>query len=198
MIDYDGLPAGFPAERARNVRLVVLDVDGVLTDAGVYIGEAGTVSLVELKRFDIQDGLGIKFLQLAGLEVAVVSGRYSSATESRARELGITEVHQDNGARKVEAIQGILDRKGWSWDQVAMVADDLPDLAVIRRAGFPVGVANAQPEILAEVSWVTGAPGGRGAVREFARALLQARGDWDRLVEEYASARDLPSTEASS
>jgi 3-deoxy-D-manno-octulosonate 8-phosphate phosphatase (KDO 8-P phosphatase) len=196
MTDYDGLPAGFPAERARNVRLVVLDVDGVLTDAGVYIGATAAGERVELKRFDIQDGLGIKFLQLAGVEVAVVSGRYSAATEERARELGITECHQDNRARKVVAIQGILDRKGWSWDQVAMVADDLPDLAVVRRAGFPVAVANAQPEILALAAWVTGAPGGRGAVREFARALLQARGDWDRLVEEYAAARDLPEEEA--
>ena len=192
MSDYDGLPAQFPAERARNVRLVVLDVDGVLTDAGVYIGATGDGAVVEMKRFDIQDGLGIKFLQLAGVEVAVVSGRYSPATEARAKELGITECHQDNGARKVEAIQGILDRNGWRWDQVAMVADDLPDLAVVRRAGFPVAVANAQPEILELAAWVTMAPGGRGAVRELCRALLQARGEWDRLVEEYAASRDLP------
>jgi len=198
MSDYDALPSHFPAERARNVRLVVLDVDGVLTDAGVYIGALEDGSRIEMKRFDIQDGLGIKFLQLAGLEVAVVSGRYSPATEARAAELGITECHQDNGARKVEAIQGILDRRSWSWDQVAIVADDLPDLAAVQRAGFPVAVANAQPEILQRAAWVTQAEGGRGAVREFCRALLQARGDWDRLAEQYVADRDLPGDPESS
>ncbi len=181
---------GIPADAARRVRLVVLDVDGVLTEAGVYIGSDDQGRAVEMKRFDIQDGLGVKLLQEAGIEVAVVSGRFSRATELRASELGITECHQDNGARKVQAIVGILERMGIGWENVAMVADDLPDLAVVRRVGFPVAVANAQPEILREARWVTGAPGGRGAVREFARALLIARGEWEDLVEAYTRARD--------
>lgn len=168
----------------------MLDVDGVLTEAGVYLGSDEEGRSLELKRFDIQDGLGVKLLQEAGIEVALVSGRFSRATELRARELGITECHQDNGARKVQAIAGILERMDIGWEEVAMVADDLPDLAVVRRVGLPVAVANAQPEIRREVRWVTKASGGRGAVREFARALLLARGDWDELVEAYARARD--------
>jgi 3-deoxy-D-manno-octulosonate 8-phosphate phosphatase (KDO 8-P phosphatase) len=180
----------FPVRRALDVRLVVLDVDGVLTDAGVYVGADADGRPVEMKRFDIQDGLGVKLLQQAGVEVAVVSGRYSAATEVRARELGIQECHQDNGAQKVQAIRGILDRLDLGWENVAMVADDLPDLAVIRRVGFPVAVANAQPLVKREVAWVTSAPGGRGAVREFATALLTARGDWEAVVEAYTRARD--------
>lgn len=181
---------GLPADEARRVRLVVLDVDGVLTEAGVYLGADDQGWSLELKRFDIQDGLGVKLLQEAGIEVAVVSGRFSRATELRARELGITECHQDNGARKVGAIAGILERMGIGWENVAMVADDLPDLAVVRRAGLPVAVANAQPEIKREARWITRASGGRGAVREFARELLLARGQWDELVEAYTRARD--------
>jgi 3-deoxy-D-manno-octulosonate 8-phosphate phosphatase (KDO 8-P phosphatase) len=188
--DYDTLPAGFPTERARNVRLVVLDVDGVLTDAGVYMGEDSSGNGIELKRFNIQDGLGIKLLQSAGIEVALVSGRKSGATTRRAAELGIRECHQDNGAQKVRAIQEMLDRLGIGWDSVAMVADDLPDLAVLRRVGFPVAVANAQPEVRHMAAWRTEAMGGHGAVREFARAILLARGQWDRLVEEYVAQRD--------
>jgi 3-deoxy-D-manno-octulosonate 8-phosphate phosphatase (KDO 8-P phosphatase) len=180
----------FPVRQALAVRLVVLDVDGVLTDAGVYLGADGDGRPVELKRFDIQDGLGVKLLRQAGGEVALVSGRYSAATEIRARELGIRECHQDNGAQKVQAIAGILDRLDLGWENVAMVADDLPDLAVVRRVGFPVAVANAQPLVKREAAWITSASGGRGAVREFATALLTARGDWDTVVEAYARARD--------
>jgi 3-deoxy-D-manno-octulosonate 8-phosphate phosphatase (KDO 8-P phosphatase) len=182
--------AGIPSDDARRVRLVVLDVDGVLTEAGVYVGSDEEGRALELKRFDIQDGLGVKLLQQAGIEVALVSGRFSRATALRAEELGITECHQDNGARKVRAILGILERMGIGWENVAMVADDIPDLAVVRRVGLPVAVANAQPEIRREASWVTRASGGRGAVREFARALLVARGEWEELVEAYTRARD--------
>jgi 3-deoxy-D-manno-octulosonate 8-phosphate phosphatase (KDO 8-P phosphatase) len=182
--------AGIPADAARRVRLVVLDVDGVLTEAGVYVGSDEEGRSLELKRFDIQDGLGVKLLQQAGVEVAVVSGRFSRATALRASELGITECHQDNGAQKVQAIAGILERMGIGWEEVAMVADDIPDLAVVRRVGLPVAVANAQPEILREARWVTEARGGRGAVREFVRALLLARGEWEELVEAYTRARD--------
>ena len=178
-----------PADLARAVRLVLLDVDGVLTDAGVYIGELADGSAIELKRFDIQDGLAVKLLIEAGLDVAIVSGRVSAATALRAQELGIVECHQVPGALKLPVVRDLMDRKGVSWDEVAMLADDLPDLPVLRRVGLPIAVANATPEIVREAAWRTRAGGGRGAVREFIRALLLARGQWEDVVEAYCDAR---------
>lgn len=185
-------PAGaapIPVEPARRVRLVVMDVDGVLTDAGVYMGRLPDGTEVELKRFDIQDGLGVKLLKWAGIPVAFVSGRVSAATGLRARELGVDDCLQDAGARKVPLVEGLLERHGVAWDEVAMLADDLPDLPVFTRVGLPVAVANAQPEVLERAAWCTSAPGGRGAVREFCRALLVARGEWEAAVRRYLAER---------
>jgi 3-deoxy-D-manno-octulosonate 8-phosphate phosphatase (KDO 8-P phosphatase) len=176
-------------ELARRIRLVILDVDGVLTDGGVYMGELPGGEVLELKRFDIQDGLGIKLLQWAGVEVAVVSGRMSRATEIRARELEIAECHQDGGAQKVRIIQKIMEERGLTWVQVAMVADDLPDLAVLRKVGLPAVVANAREEARDAAVWQARSQGGQGAVREFCEALLKARGDWEEQVEAYVNAR---------
>ncbi len=174
--------------RARAVRLVIFDVDGVLTDAGVYVGALADGSPIELKRFDIQDGLGIQLLKRAGLHVAFVSGRLSEATVLRARELGV-ECHQDPDGRKVHLVDGILERMGATWEQAAMLADDLPDVAVFRRVGLRAAVANAQPEIAALAHWRTQSAGGSGGAREFCRALLRARGEWERVIEEYERER---------
>ena len=171
------------------IRLVVLDVDGVLTDGGIYVGDWPGKDAIELKRFDIQDGLGVKMLRWAGIEVAIVSGRVSGATTWRAQELGIDECHQDPDARKLPVVQKLLDDRGLGWEAAAMVADDLADLPILERVALPVAVSNAVPEVHAVSRWTTEAPGGRGAVREFARALLTARGEWDRLVREYCDAR---------
>jgi 3-deoxy-D-manno-octulosonate 8-phosphate phosphatase (KDO 8-P phosphatase) len=178
-----------PAELARRIRLVALDVDGVLTDNGVYIGETAAGEAVELKRFDIVDGLGVKMLRSAGLTVALISGRESPASAIRARELGI-ECFQDAGARKLPALRNLIERYGVGWDEVAFVADDLADLPALHRVGFPVAVANAVPEVKAVARWQTTRTGGNGAVREFAEALLKARGEWSRLVDEYRRARE--------
>jgi 3-deoxy-D-manno-octulosonate 8-phosphate phosphatase (KDO 8-P phosphatase) len=177
-------------ELARRIRLVILDVDGVLTDGAIWVGSLPGGESLELKRFDVLDGLGIRMLQGAGIEVSFVSGRVSRATEVRARELDIVECHQDGGAQKVRAIRGILDRLGLEWDQVAMLADDLPDLAVLRRVALPAAVANATEEVRRLALWQGERRGGDGAVREFCEALLKARGEWDRLVEAYVRARD--------
>ena len=178
----------FPQRIARGIRLVVLDVDGVLTDGTVYIGQTAGGEDVELKRFDIQDGLALKLLRAAGVEVALVSGRSSAATVRRAQELGIP-CHQDDDANKLPVVNSIMERLGLEWTQVAMVGDDLPDLPVMSRVGFPVAVANAVPEVGRVALWSTERGGGRGAVREFVRALLLAQGDWDRVVAEYCAAR---------
>ena len=178
-----------PVEVARRIRLVVLDVDGVLTDAGVYLGQDGTGTTVEFKRFDIQDGLGLRLLQEAGIDVALVSGRVSPATAVRARELGIDACHQVAGAHKLPTVRALCQERGLQWDEVAMVADDLPDIPVLERVGLPVAVGNAVREVRQAALWTTRREGGRGAVREFCRVLLEARGEWRTRVEAYVDAR---------
>lgn len=171
-------------QAARRVRLLVLDVDGVLTDNGVWIGQVAG-ERVELKRFDIQDGLGLVLLRTAEIPVVWLSGRHSEATALRARELRIEEVLQVPGPRKLEAMSELLARRGLEWGEVAYVGDDLADLQVLRRAGLPIAVANAVAEVRAVASCVTTAPGGHGAVREVVEALLRARGLWPEMLERY-------------
>ncbi|MEJ2539335.1 MAG: HAD hydrolase family protein [Gemmatimonadota bacterium] len=178
-----------PGEVARRIRLAVFDVDGVLTDTGVYLGATAEGETVELKRFDIQDGLGLKLLEAAGIGVVLISGRVSPATVVRADELGL-EMYQDGGARKMVHLSSVMRREGLEWHQVAMLADDLPDLAVLRRVGLKAAVANAQPEVLDIADWTARSRGGHGAAREFCRALLEARGEWETLVEDYVSQRE--------
>lgn len=182
------MPERLAPEAARAVRVVVLDVDGVLTDNGLYLG-AVDGERVELKRFHIMDGLGVKMMQWAGLRVVLVSGRKSPATALRAGELDV-ESRQVAGGFKVPVVERILEESGVDWASLAMVADDLADLPVMTRAGLPVAVANAAPEVRAEAAWVTTAHGGHGAVREFAEALLEARGEWAGLVRAYRRSRD--------
>jgi 3-deoxy-D-manno-octulosonate 8-phosphate phosphatase (KDO 8-P phosphatase) len=169
---------------AARVRLVVLDVDGVLTDNGVFIG-AVDGQRVEFKRFDIQDGLGLAVLRLAGLEVAIVSGRVSEATAFRMRELGIAEVVQDDGARKLPALRSLLAARSLDWSAICYVGDDLADVPVMRRVGVPIAVQNAVPEVKALARFVTERRGGDGAVREAIEMLLRARGEWDAAVQRY-------------
>jgi 3-deoxy-D-manno-octulosonate 8-phosphate phosphatase (KDO 8-P phosphatase) len=178
-----------PADLAAAVKLVVLDVDGVMTDGGVYYGETASGESIELKRFDITDGLGVKLLQKAGVDVAIVTGRRSQIVERRGRELGIEEVHQDPAAEKLPIVSDMLERRQLGWEAVAFVSDDLADIPVLRRCALPVAVANAVPEVVAMARWRTSRPGGSGAVREFSEALLKARGDWEAVVGAYLAER---------
>jgi 3-deoxy-D-manno-octulosonate 8-phosphate phosphatase (KDO 8-P phosphatase) len=172
------------AAAARRVRLLGLDVDGVLTDNGVYLGPVNGTP-VELKRFDIQDGLGLILLKTAGIPVVWISGRSSDATALRADELRVTELLQVPGPRKAQAFEELLDRRGIGWDAVAFVGDDLADLPILRRVGLPIAVANAVAEVKQVAAYVTRAPGGHGAVREVIEALLQARGEWPDILDRY-------------
>lgn len=176
---------------ARRIRLVGIDVDGVMTDGGIYLGDVEGKRL-ELKRFDIQDGLGIKMLQRAGIVTAILTGRVSTAVALRADELGVAEVIQDWQARKLPAFMDILARHGVSLDEAAFIGDDLPDLAILRVVGLPAVVANASPDTRRAAVLTLSRRGGEGAVREFAEILLRARGQWSQLVEEYVAARSLP------
>ncbi|MGQ0648820.1 MAG: KdsC family phosphatase [Gemmatimonadaceae bacterium] len=182
------LDAAEGRELAQSIRLVALDVDGVLTDGGIYLGDVAGQRL-EFKRYEIQDGLGLKLLQRAGLLVAIITGRVSESVALRARELTVDEVVQDEHARKLPALRAIAARRGITLEQVAFVGDDLPDVAVLRAVGLPVVVANASDAACSASRYRLRRRGGDGAVREFAEILLQARGEWDSLVDWYVDSR---------
>jgi 3-deoxy-D-manno-octulosonate 8-phosphate phosphatase (KDO 8-P phosphatase) len=176
------------AAAARRIRLLGLDVDGVLTDNGVYVGPVAG-KRVELKRFDIQDGLGLILLKTAGLPVVWVSGRSSEATALRAAELPVEELLQVPGPRKGAAFAELLERRGIGWEEVAYVADDIADLPILRRVGLPIAVSNAVAEVKQVAAYITRAAGGHGAVRELIEALLRARGEWSEILERYFAER---------
>ena len=173
---------------AARIKLVGFDVDGVLTDAGVYTGMSGTEQ-VELKRFDIQDGVGIRLLRESGIKVAIVSGRISRATTLRAQELEVDELHQNDDGQKLAGFEDLLVRNDLQWEQAAFVGDDLPDLPLLTRVGLPIAVHNAVQEVRDVAQYITKADGGRGAVRDFIEALLRARGEWDAAVARYVNHR---------
>jgi 3-deoxy-D-manno-octulosonate 8-phosphate phosphatase (KDO 8-P phosphatase) len=156
---------------AAEVSLVVLDVDGVLTDGRLWYGPDGESHKV----FDVRDGHGIKTLIAAGIGVAVISGRRSSAVTARMRELGVSDVAQGVGD-KARALAELLKRNAIDARRVACLVDDTPDLGLMAAVGLPAAVADAHPEVLAAAGHVTRARGGRGAVREFCDWLLAARG----------------------
>lgn len=166
--------------RFARVRLLSLDVDGVLTDGRLYFTDAG----MELKTFSSQDGHALKMLQDNGVPVAIITGRSSRLVTRRARELGIRHVFQ--GARdKRSAFEALLARSDLDASQVAHVGDDIPDLPVLRRAGLAIGVANQNPVMAAHVHYVTRAAGGAGAVREVCELILRSQGRWDSALARY-------------
>lgn len=173
---------------ARKIKLLGLDVDGVLTDNGVYIGSVNG-ERVEFKRFDIQDGLAMGLLRETDIAIAWVSGRESEATRLRGRELKIPDVIEVRGAAKIPAVQELLTKKGLEWDQLAFVGDDIADVPVLRRCGLPIAVANAVDEVKDLAAYITEATGGRGAVREVIEAVLKARGSWAESINKYLKAR---------
>jgi len=168
---------------ARPVRLLVLDVDGVLTDNGVWHDGAGQHG-AGYKRFAIQDGMGLKLLMHAGVEVAVISGLGNAQAEHRMRELGIREFHGGH-LKKLPVFEKILASKGLAFEQCAYMGDDWLDAPVMKRAGFSMAPVDAQPEILRLADWVSKRPGGGGAVREAIRFILLAQGKLDRMWREW-------------
>jgi 3-deoxy-D-manno-octulosonate 8-phosphate phosphatase (KDO 8-P phosphatase) len=176
------------AALAGRIRLLVLDVDGVLTDNGIYLGVVNG-QRVEFKRFDIQDGLGLALLRESPIEVAWLSARPSEATTLRATELRIGACVQDPDGRKLAAMERLLAERALTWEAVAFVGDDLADLPVLRRVGLPIAVANAVEEVKDLAHWITSHAGGHGAVREVVERLLRARGEYDGAVARYLEQR---------
>jgi 3-deoxy-D-manno-octulosonate 8-phosphate phosphatase (KDO 8-P phosphatase) len=158
-------------ERARRIRLLVLDVDGVLTDGRLYISASGE----EFKVFHVRDGSGLVAIQRAGITVAIVSGRDSPAVLHRASELGITHVRQGVADKGAE-LDRLLAELGITAEETACVGDDTPDAPMLRRAGLAIGVADSHPALLAAAHWTTRSNGGHGAVREVCDLLLSAHG----------------------
>lgn len=169
------------ARRLRRVRLFLCDVDGVLTDGSVYMGHG-----MELKRFHIPDGLGLRLLQREGIRVGWVSNRASAATVQRAEDLKVDFLVQLQGG-KVGAVEDILGKSGYAWDEVGYMGDDVVDLPVLRRAGLAVVPANGIREAKRVAHYTTRAEGGRGAVREVVDMVLRAQGRWSALVDHYMS-----------
>ena len=166
--------------RAANIRLLALDVDGVLTDGKLYFGATGEA----MKSFSTLDGLGIKLLQSNHIEVVIITARQSSIVKQRAAELGVETVLQGREDKR-EALREQLASRELSAQQAAYVGDDLPDLAAILEAGLGIAPANANTAVRERADWVTTASGGGGAVREVAELLLAAQGRLDTIIESY-------------
>jgi 3-deoxy-D-manno-octulosonate 8-phosphate phosphatase (KDO 8-P phosphatase) len=165
------------SERIGQVRLLILDVDGVLTDGAIVYGNGGE----ELKRFHVRDGSGLKLWQRLGYQTAILSGRSSPAVERRARELGIFHVWLGQ-ADKQAALRAILDATTMKVSQVCAIGDDLQDLALLDQVGVRAAVYDACAEVRAMADYVTMTPGGHGAVRELIEWLLKSQGLWDQAI----------------
>jgi len=174
------------SDALRRARLVVFDVDGTLTDGAIeLIGGSATEKPQEMQRFDVRDGIALRWLVDAGLSLAWISGRGSGVTEARGVELGIHHVALRVKDKRVE-LERLQQRLGIQVEETLAMGDDMPDLGLRARSAFFAAPADACAEIRARADFVTNAAGGRGSVREFAELVLRARGAWDAIVESYA------------
>lgn len=165
----------------RRVKLFLCDVDGILTDATVFMGDGR-----EFKQFHIRDGLGLRLLQKEGIKVGWISNRASAATAERAEDLKVDFLFQKQGS-KVAAAQDILGKTGLGWEDICYMGDDVVDLGLLKRAGVAITVPDAIDEVKALADYITTAHAGRGAVREVTRLILHAQGKWARLIREFSA-----------
>lgn len=168
-------------ELAKNIKLLVLDVDGVLTDGGLYYGDDG----IAMKRFNVQDGFGIKLAQSVNLEIGVISGLDQKPVAKRVSELGITHYYPGKH-KKVPLFEAICEKVGVDPSEAAFMGDDWIDLGAMRRAGLALAVPNGMPEVIEAADWVATRSGGHGAVREAIGFILEARGLLDDAMKEWA------------
>lgn len=171
--------------RARPIKLLLTDCDGVLSDGGLHYNFDGKRVLEAAKVFHIRDGQGLKLAREAGLKLGVISGRVSPSLTARARELQIDHLHQGIDD-KLSVYEQIKTGEQLTDEQIAYIGDDLPDLAVMRRAGLAIAVADAVDEIREAAHFVTSKAGGRGAVREAIELILKAQDKWDAVIQNYA------------
>lgn len=169
-------------EKAKRIRLVILDVDGVLTDGSLYVGDDGE----EYKAFNSRDGHGMVMLQHNGVEIAIITGRISKVVEHRMSELGIQHVYQGR-KEKLPAFRELLSRLEIPAHDTAYVGDDVVDLPVMAQVGLAIGVQDAHPLVKRHAHWLTASPGGRGAVREVCEMIMDAQGVLDKTLNQYLS-----------
>ena len=167
-------------KKARHIRLVISDVDGVLTTGVLLYGPNGT----ELKDFHVQDGMGIKMLQQTGVHVAIITARKSEALNQRMSDLKVDHVYQGQ-SDKVLAYEELKQKLNVTDKEIAYIGDDLPDLPLLRRVGFSVTVPNAPKIIQKHAAWVTRNPGGKGAVRELCELIMKAQGTYKTIIDSY-------------
>ncbi len=169
-------------QKMNRIKLILMDVDGVLTDGGIILGNQG----LEIKKFNVQDGAGITMARLAGLKVGILTGRISEAVQQRAKELNFDIVSQGH-FNKLTEYEQIKLKLGLNDPEIAYIGDDILDLGVLRRVGLRIAVANARSEVKAEVDYTTVASGGNGAVREVVDLILKAQNQWNAVVERMLS-----------
>ncbi len=167
-------------QKAKSIRMLIMDVDGVLTNGQIVYASDGQ----ELKHFNVRDGFGIRLIQRVGIKTAVITARYSNIVTLRSRELKINEVYQ-NALKKLPAYEEILKTHQLTDEQVAYMGDDLVDLPILRRVGLAITVADAVPEVIQAVHHVTQSQGGQGAVREVVELILKAQGSWQAATARY-------------
>lgn len=171
------------SNKIKDIKLLILDVDGVLTDGSIIYDDNN----VETKVFSVKDGLGMKLLMEAGIDLCIATGRSSKALHNRCKDLGIVHIF-DDVSDKAAILDLILDRVGVSAHEVAFLGDDLPDLALMQMVGLSVAVADAHKTVLENADMVTSAKGGAGAVREACEAILKAQGLWENILESFYNA----------
>jgi 3-deoxy-D-manno-octulosonate 8-phosphate phosphatase (KDO 8-P phosphatase) len=171
-------------KRANKIKLLLMDVDGVMTDGKVYNVPDPQGRMVETKGFDTQDGIALQWLSWNGIKTGVISGRVSPATEERCRQCKVAYIYQGH-IEKIPILEEIIAKAGVAREEIAFIGDDLTDIVIFRRVGLAVAVANARPEVKQCAHLVTEAEGGKGAVREVCELLLKSQGHWDELLRKY-------------
>ena len=171
-------------QRFARTRMLLMDVDGVLTDGHLYNVPAADGQMAETKAFDSQDGIALQWLAWYDIPTGVISGRVSPATAERARQVKMRYVYQGH-IEKIPILQEIASQSGIPLEHIAYAGDDLTDIVVMRRAGLAIATANARPEVKRAAHYITSVPGGSGAIREVAELLLQAHGHWASILKKY-------------
>jgi len=171
-------------ERASRVKLLLMDVDGVLTDGHLINVPGPDGKMVETKAFDSQDGIALQWLSWHGVKTGVISGRVSPATEERARQVLMTYVYQGH-IEKIPILEEIAAKSGFGMTEIAYMGDDLTDVVIMRRVGLAIATANARAEVKRAAHFVTEAAGGSGAVREVIEILMKAQGKWGEILRKY-------------
>jgi 3-deoxy-D-manno-octulosonate 8-phosphate phosphatase (KDO 8-P phosphatase) len=169
------------SKRAKRVKVLLMDVDGTITDGSVTLLSQSDGTALEIKTFDAHDGQGLTLARTAGIRTGVITGRQSAALERRARELDIEFVYEKQ-PHKIAAYEEILKKAGVAESEVAYLGDDLPDLTVMRRVGLAVAVGDAAPEVKRAAHFVTTAVGGKGAARELVELILKSKGIWEEMI----------------